>query len=113
MENHCFADLFLTIELPSPVAFQHLEAIEQAAQIIELLRYRCPGNELPCQQSITGQQICINQIVLAQYADAFSELPDLARIHQVDCRTGVVKELDQLLMLNMGGFYNEGERLDR
>ena len=109
MESQAFPRFFQPIELSSKGFLQHIEPIRQASQIIHFLRRRLKDNQLPCHQSIAGQQVSINDIVLAQYADAFSKLPDPARVNQVDRRASAVQELNQLLMINVGGFNNEGE----
>jgi hypothetical protein len=67
------------------------------------------GNQLLCHQSIAGQQVSINDIILAQYADTFSELPNPTRVNQVDRRTLAVKKLHKLLVIDFGWFNNEGE----
>ncbi len=56
-------------------------------------------------------RVGVNNIVLAQYADTFSELADPARVNQVDRRALAVKELYQLLVIDVGRLNNEGERL--
>ena len=58
---------------------------------------------------MTGQQVSVNQVILAQNTDAFSKLPDPPRVHQVDRSAAVVKELNQWLVINMGGLNDEGQ----
>ena len=76
VESQSFPCFFQPIELPPDVFLQHIEPIQQASQIINFLRSRLKGHPLLCHQSIPGQQVSINDIILAEYADTFSELPD-------------------------------------
>ena len=64
MESQAFPRFLQPIELSSEVFLQHIEPVQQASQIVNFLRRRLKGNQLLCHQSIAGQQVSINDIIL-------------------------------------------------